>query len=637
MTKRRILLHGCSATLVSFLLALAGPTLWPAIDLRIYDVMLRATAARAPSGRVAIVAVDDRSLTQVGQWPWPRDRIASLLERIRSMGAAVVAVDILLAEPDRFGSAPREPAGPPDTRLAATLREGRVIVSHAFTFDADRPPGPCLLHPFAVAAAGGVARRPADSLFRASGVVCALPELARAAGASGFLNAGPDRDGLLRRVPLLMAYERDVYASLAFAAVARARGARSATMRPLAGGRARLSLGDLDIPLEERGTLLLRFRGGRQTFTHHSAADVLAARLGPDAFRDRIVFVGATALGVRDQVATPVDNVLPGIEVHATAAETLLQRDFLRTSPNARAWELLSTAALGLAAALVVALAGFVSGTALNGVLLAGLWGGVLVIFRSGGVYLSPFSATLAVVLTLVTLIVARMRHERARADAERGRRERAQHFAVQSLTSLVETRDEATGRHARRTEEYTRLLATAMAKLPRYRRTMTEEYVDLVARLAPLHDIGKVGVRDAVLLKPGPLSPEELDEIRQHPAFGHDTIVRAERLAGVGAETIVALAKDIVYTHHERWDGSGYPRGLRGEAIPLAGRIVALVDVYDALMESRTYRPSVAHDDAVAAIAAARGTHFDPDVVDAFLSVQEQFRALAGRGRRAT
>jgi putative two-component system response regulator len=145
------------------------------------------------------------------------------------------------------------------------------------------------------------------------------------------------------------------------------------------------------------------------------------------------------------------------------------------------------------------------------------------------------------------------------------------------------------------------------------------------------LHDIGKVGVRDAILYKPGALSSEELDEIRRHPVFGHDTLAAAGSRAGVeGDEELLQLAKDIVYTHHERWDGRGYPRGVKGDDIPLAGRIMAVVDVYDALSTARSYRSRLTHEEAVSTIVAGRGTHFDPDIVDAFLAIAEEFRGLA-------
>jgi HD-GYP domain-containing protein (c-di-GMP phosphodiesterase class II) len=331
-------------------------------------------------------------------------------------------------------------------------------------------------------------------------------------------------------------------------------------------------------------------------------------------------------------VATPFDTSLPGIEVHASAADTLLQGDFVSTPPYWRAYELSATFVLGMTAAALVALAGLVYGGALAAMALGGLWWATSVGVESKGVFLSPLFPTLAVIFVLVALTFARTRHERRRADVERGRRARANQFAVQSLTSLMETRDGATGRHARRTQELSRLLATRLAALPRFRAYLTPERVELVSWLSPLHDIGKVGVRDLVLNKPGPLSEEEIGEMRRHPAFGHETIAKAERLAGVrGGDTdLLQVAKDIVYTHHERWDGRGYPRGLKGEEIPIAGRIMALVDVYDALCSSRSYRRSLAHEEAVATITAGRGTHFDPEVVDAFLALEERFRELS-------
>ena len=169
-----------------------------------------------------------------------------------------------------------------------------------------------------------------------------------------------------------------------------------------------------------------------------------------------------------------------------------------------------------------------------------------------------------------------------------------AQRLMVQSLLSLTETRDAETGRHSRRTRQYTRLLAEQLAANPTYREYLTPFCIDLLATLAPLHDIGKVGVPDQLLNKPGELTPEEFREMQKHPVYGLDVITRAERDAGAHDDAILEMAKDIVYTHHERWDGKGYPRGLRGEQIPVAGRLIALVDVYDA-MTTRTVLPAAA------------------------------------------
>ena len=636
MASRRILAYGFVFTLAVAMTAAIAAPLFSSFDLKFYDTMLRGAGTRSTSGRIAIVAIDDRSISEIGQWPWSRDVVARLVGRLRASGASVIALDLLLAEPDRFDSrAGQEGAAATDATLANALTGGRVVLGYALTFGGEsREPSPCVLHALDIALVRRGERHSVDEqLFDAAGVMCDLPALSRAAGASGFVNAGPDSDGLLRRIPLVMRFHDEIYPSLALTAVRLATGSRRLSLSPLIGERSSLTMDDRTVPLDERGTLLLRFRGKRGTFPRVSASDVLNGRVQADTLRDRIVFVGATALGAGDVVATPFDTALPGIEVHATAADTLLQGDFLTTPPYARAHELIGTVLYGMTVATLIAVAGFL----LGGTLTLGLLGVLLWItlmgVTSGGIFLSPLFPMLSVVTTLSGLTVMNVRHERRRAESERGRRERAHSFAVHSLTSLVETRDGSTGRHARRTNEYCRLLAARVAQLPQFRATLTPEHVELIAKLAPLHDIGKVGVRDAVLNKPGPLSADELEEMRRHPVFGHEALVSAERRAGIAAggdEELVRIAKDIVYTHHEWWDGRGYPRGLKGEAIPIGGRIMAVVDVYDALLDSRVYRSRVTHEEAVAIIREGRGTHFDPQVVDAFLSLEREFHRLA-------
>jgi putative two-component system response regulator len=232
--------------------------------------------------------------------------------------------------------------------------------------------------------------------------------------------------------------------------------------------------------------------------------------------------------------------------------------------------------------------------------------------------------------MSLAALTVAMVLHEKRRAETEERRRQEAHRFIVQSLTSLTETRDVDTGKHARRTQAYTWLVATLLSKSPRFRGLLTSETIELMAILAPLHDIGKVGIPDAVLNKPGPLTPGEYARMRTHPRLGYNVIVNAEVLSLIRDEAIFGLAKDIVFTHHEWWDGHGYPRGLAGEAIPISGRILAVVDVYDALVALRPYRAPIPHEQAVGMIRAQRGTHFDPAVVDAFVAAEREIEVLS-------
>jgi HD-GYP domain-containing protein (c-di-GMP phosphodiesterase class II) len=173
-------------------------------------------------------------------------------------------------------------------------------------------------------------------------------------------------------------------------------------------------------------------------------------------------------------------------------------------------------------------------------------------------------------------------------------------------------------------------VLARELSNYPRFAAYLTPERVDMLAALAPLHDIGKVGVPDSILNKPGALTPDELVEMRRHPIYGRDVILNAERNAVVRDDDILSLAKAIVYTHHEKWDGTGYPEGVKGEDIPIPGRIVAVVDVYDATTTRTLYRRSMSHEEALAFIVSGKGTHFDPDVIEALVAVAGTFKGLS-------
>jgi putative two-component system response regulator len=196
-------------------------------------------------------------------------------------------------------------------------------------------------------------------------------------------------------------------------------------------------------------------------------------------------------------------------------------------------------------------------------------------------------------------------------------------------LAHLAETRDPETGNHILRTQAYVRLLATLLRSHPRFAAQLSEHYIELLARSAPLHDIGKVGIPDAILLKPGPLNAEEWLAMKSHTRLGADAIDLAERDADRPVE-FLTLAKTIARWHHEKWDGTGYPDGLAGDAIPIPARLMAIADVFDALITVRVYKPAMPYAQARAIIAEGRATHFDPDLVDAFLGHFADFVAIA-------
>ena len=186
-------------------------------------------------------------------------------------------------------------------------------------------------------------------------------------------------------------------------------------------------------------------------------------------------------------------------------------------------------------------------------------------------------------------------------------------------------------GNHIVRIQYFVRALAHKLKASPAYGRRMSEHSIGLLFRACPLHDIGNAGVPDRILLKPGPLSQDEIDIIRTHPALGRDAVEQIRASAGVSTE-FLEVARDIAGCHHERWDGQGYPQKLAGERIPLAARVMAIADAYDALTSDRVYRPGIAHDRAVQQIFQERASQFDPDMVDAFIEIQDEFAAIAKR-----
>ncbi|WP_076539538.1 HD-GYP domain-containing protein [Shewanella sp. UCD-KL21] len=206
----------------------------------------------------------------------------------------------------------------------------------------------------------------------------------------------------------------------------------------------------------------------------------------------------------------------------------------------------------------------------------------------------------------------------------------RTQDVAIYCMASLAETRDNETGKHIRRTQYYVKALAEYLRENSPYSTSIDDAYIDLLFKSAPLHDIGKVGVPDAVLLKPGKLDDGEWVEMKKHAEYGKLAMENAE--IEYGTSSYLSIAKEIAYSHHERWDGSGYPEGLAGEDIPLSARIMAIADCYDALISRRVYKPPFTHEKATTIIKEGRGVHFDPQITDAFNALQGEFIKIADR-----
>ena len=650
-----IVLAGLVITLLLALVHLLRVDFCTFLDGRLYDTQVRAALfappPAAPPGPL-LVDIDERSLARFGQWPWPRDRIARLLERIGAAGPASVGVDIVFAEPDRTSWSVSRAAfeqeynirvdlsGVPahlldhDATLARALAGGPFVLAYGFAFNGAGDSLPwCPGQPVAALATTSPAEASASSrLFPADSAVCSIEVLSRAAPAAGFINVTPDDDGVLRRLPLVIAHRGQLYPNLALQTVLQAGGHTQVRLRTGRGGHLEgLDLDGRSVPLDDRGQLLIRLHPHSPPLERVGADEVLDGRVPPERIAGRIVLVGTTAMGLEAHHTSPLGTLTPGIAMQAAVIDNLQQGRFFSTPGWARSLELGLLVFCGVGSALLVAWTGALTGFFTLLAAAAGLWLGSAWLLPTHGVFASPLLPLMVLAANFSLLTFLKYRREE-RALRQRNRDLLAmQNFTIHCLAALAETRDSETGHHIVRCQHYVQALAEGLARRPQFARFLDAETIDLLCKSAPLHDIGKIGVADRVLLKPGRLTEDEYEEIKQHTRFGREAIERAEQFYGGEVQhSFLQFGKEMAYSHHEHWDGGGYPEGLRGEAIPLCGRIMAIADVYDALICRRRYKPSFTHEEAVALIEQGGGTHFDPQLTEVFLERQEVFRRIA-------
>lgn len=621
------------------------------MDQKLYDTLLRSTPKDVSSNLPVIVGIDEKSLSQVGQWPWPRYRIAFLLEKIKQAGALTIALDMVFPEEDRtslsvlqkeiardfkgrsdFRVFPGMPLDN-DAELARILSQGPFVLGLKFLFHQENPPHrECRLHPLSIAVLeepGAARKKP--YLVEAQEVVCNLTVLSEASPASGFFNIMPDSDGIIRKIPVLIEYAGRIYPNLSLAAFIQATGKKQVTLKVNSNGMESLRLGDTLVPVDAQGNMLIRYRGPAKTFAYLSAVDILTGRFPKGQLQGKIVFLGTTAVGLGEMRPTPLDPVYPGVEIHATVLDNILRKDFLSRPGWVPGLELLLVLICGLGTTVLLCLTGAVWSLLILGIFTLSLWQTSGWILQAEGIFLSPLFPLITLGINFSFLNVLKYWQE------EKGLAERtkelalSQDFTILCLAALAETRDSETGGHIFRSRRFVQILARQLATRSKFAKVLNPETIELLYKSAPLHDIGKVGVHDAILLKPGRLTEEEFMEMKRHTAYGRQALQSAEDRFGAGVNSsFLQYGKEMAYTHHEKWDGSGYPDGLQGEDIPLFGRIMAIADVYDALISKRVYKKPITHEEAVAIIVQQKGALFDPEVVEAFLEVQEEFRKIA-------
>ena len=637
------IIAGVLLTLVMAAFSLTRPQLLLHLEGKVFDSFIKASPSRPASDSIVIVDLDETSIALLGQWPWPRYRVAQLLEKIRDAKPSAVGLDVLFSEPDRtsLGLLIREIQrdmgvkislkGPPpetintDLALANILAAGPFVLGHHFDFASLRGEE-CVLHalPATVWVKKGGAEE--NAFFNAPGVVCNLPLLSQAAGASGFFNVTPDSDGIVRRVPLFIKHKGRQYPSLALAVYLKAFGGDTVIDIGRRGVES-IRIGEKTIPLDNKGNLIVNYRSTRRAFHHISALSVLNGSIDPSAMRGKIVLFGTTAAGLHELRTTPLDAAHPGVEIHATVVDNLIAGDPIIHPWWGNSLQLILILVPGILLTLLVARARAAWGVAAVVICAIGFWLFSLQLLAQWQIHFPPIMPVATLVFVFTTVVSLRYMESEREIKERTLKLSMTQDAIIQSLASLAETRHHETGGHIQRTRHYIRALAVQLKDHPRFRGFINDSTIDLLFRLAPLHDIGKVGVPDEILLKPTRLSEEEYENMKKHTSYGWETIRLAKNF--LGEDYFLQVAEEIILNHHERWDGLGYPRGLRGDETPIPGRLMAVADSYDAIVSPRLYKPSVSHEEAIPLILKLRGTYFDPDVVDAFMAASDEFAAI--------
>lgn len=607
------------------------------------DSFLKYSSNGKTAQNTVVIDIDDVSLSAAGQWPWPRYRMASLVKVIADEKPSAIGLDILFSEPDRtslnniqksfkqdFGLDISFVGASPglsdnDGYFGQVLYDAGAVGARYFYFDHINKAEISAQPEFHF-----TGRTDLLSLNDAPGVLNNTYEISSQLKFSGFLNNQPDSDGMLRRIPLLIRHHGIIYPHLSLATFMRSLGVDSASIEEDGNGPV-IHVGNHYIPINNSGFALLRFNGKPYLYPAISAVDILNGSFHAADIKGKIVFIGSSAAALNDLHTTIFDSQFPGLKSQAVVIENITSDSFIREPSWAGTTILLACIAMGLLVSTLFIffrepLQLFIGTAILTGIILLMS----IYLFESAGIFLSP-GAPLLVTFVLFTLfITTNFAIEKRHAYLWFMKLANARQVTMESMASVAETRDPETGAHIKRTKHYVKSIAEKLRDAGNYSNILTQEFIDLLFVSAPLHDIGKVGVPDNILLKPGKLTEVEFELMKKHTEYGKNIIYSAAKI--IEGDNFLIIAGEIALTHHEKWDGTGYPSGLAGHNIPLSGRIMAVADVYDALISRRCYKPPFPHEDAVRIMREARGKIFDPVILDAFFSIEEKIREIASR-----
>ncbi|RUM67753.1 MAG: hypothetical protein DSZ07_08110 [Sulfurovum sp.] len=602
------------------------------LDYKLYDFFTEVSSYKVKdSVHVVIVDIDEESLKKYGQWPWPRIINAKLIGQISLLNPSAIGINIIFSEKDRTSpiniqsfykeffnykiEMPRLPIGLKDNDLILTeslMSSGSTLsiyLSNSKYFAGKCPKLNSKLYDFSNI----------NTSLSANTALCNYSDLQESIPNFGFINAMADSDGLFRRMSLFIEYKNRVVPSFSLATLLSIDSLNS----KVEGNK--FSILGHNVYMDEDSSVLLNFRSTPPKSI--SAIDILENRISKESIEGKVVLLGSSATGVEKGEFISNHKKISNTMIHARLIENILNDELYRQPNYYKQFNLLLSLFLSLWMVYFLYRRWFIAISLLFflTIIFSTVWMSLLYLnhlYISIGYLWVPFLLFFFIMSTSFILLYVK--------EQKKSHDELLQsHVAmIDSMILLATIHDDETGGHILRTKNYVKLLADYFYNKKIYLDILTPNYINTIYEAAPLHDIGKIGIPDSILKKPGKLTFEEFEVMKTHSTLGKNVI--QNMLNSYDKNDFLKVAYNIAFYHHEKWDGTGYPMGLKGDEIPIEAQFMTLADVYDALISKRCYKKAFTFEKAEEIIISGEGETYNPKVIEAFLELKGEFKKIA-------
>ena len=605
----------------------------PLLDYQIYD-LIKPKLNLDRSNSVVVVEIDEKSLEIFGQWPWSRILVAKLAQEILLSKPAAFGMDVIFSEKDRTSldeiknfykdslnldlntSKIPAPLLDNDKILATSLEAGNSVLA----IFASNIPRNKACNKLTTIKSNLVF----ENIDKIDDLICSYEPLNALARANGFINARAFSDGVLRYTNLFFYYKNSLIPSFSVAMLMQV-DPNLTLLEDEKNRGLKVKFLEKEVKLNDEAKALNEIYP-KNKFKTFSASDVLLDRVDKSEFGGKFVLFGATALGLNDHFVSSGGKIRSGIFYHASLIENFLTNSLVSQPNFYKDLNFYLSVLVLVLLAFVIVRYGYLP-SFLVFVLLTVMAFVSAEIKLKSGVYISIGYIIIPVFIIFLFFTLSMTFYSFWEKRSFLKELEEAHSSAIDSMITVVEGKDRETGGHILRTREYVRVLAQYLRKKGIYNFSPT--FIKVLCQAVPLHDIGKVAIPDNILNKNGSLDEKEWEIMKKHVIYGKEIIQKA-KMRSSGKNLFLNAAINIAYTHHEKWDGSGYPQGLKENEIPIEGRLMAIADVYDALTSKRVYKEKFSYEKAENMIINESGTHFDPTLIKAFIDLKSEFRKIA-------